>query len=220
MPVRSQLEITSCETTPDPHVKILRFRNLGLKDFEPGQWLSLKHTIGEQDLVRSYSLLTKDADAICVDLVDGGLMSSMLFDTQPGTRFDFAGPFGAFRLPKPVPMQLLMVGYYTGISPIHCLLQDLDAKEMACSVQVASVGPPGVWPMDQELKALSQRRSTIHYHRFDWNDVAPFESFLDQAIQKQPFAMIAGRTPFVKSVQKKLKQCGYTRKQFAMERFG
>ncbi len=220
MPVRSQLEITSCEATSDPHVKILRFRNLGLKDFEPGQWLSLKQTIGEQELVRSYSLLTKDADAICIDLVDGGLMSSMLFDTQPGTRLDFAGPFGAFRLPKPVPRELLLVGYYTGISPIHCLLEDLAAKDIACSVQVATVGPPGIWPMDRELKALSQASTTIQYHRFDWNELTPFESFLDEALTKQPFAMIAGRTAFVKSVQKRLKHCGYTRNQFAMERFG
>ncbi len=93
--------------------------------FVPGQFLSLTHTFGEDEITRAYSIASPPGGhrfALCANLVDGGRFSPFLFTLTPGDEIDFKGPYGAFILRRPV-SDSIFVATGTGIAPFRSILQ-------------------------------------------------------------------------------------------------
>lgn len=92
--------------------------------FVPGQFLSLSHTFGEDEITRAYSIASPPDGhrfALCANLVDGGHFSPFLFSLMPGDEVDFKGPYGAFILRRPV-SDSIFVATGTGIAPFRSIL--------------------------------------------------------------------------------------------------
>jgi ferredoxin-NADP reductase len=92
--------------------------------FVPGQFLSLTHQIGEDEITRAYSIASAPDGgrfALCANLVPDGHFSPFLFNLKDGDEIDFKGPYGAFILRRPV-SDSLFVATGTGIAPFRSML--------------------------------------------------------------------------------------------------
>jgi ferredoxin-NADP reductase len=92
--------------------------------FVPGQFLSLTHWFGQNEITRAYSIASPPNGrrfALCANLVPDGHFSPFLFRMAPGAEMEFKGPYGAFILRRPVSDSIL-VATGTGIAPFRSML--------------------------------------------------------------------------------------------------
>ena len=94
--------------------------------FQAGQFASLSAPIHGRVITRAYSLASR-ADGnrfeLCLNLVEDGLFSPMLFAMQPGDTVDLSGPLGYFHWREPASNSIL-VATGTGIAPFRGMLQE------------------------------------------------------------------------------------------------
>jgi ferredoxin-NADP reductase len=98
--------------------------------FVPGQFLSLTHLFGENEITRAYSIASPPDGprfALCANLVPDGHFSPFLFGMEMGGEIDFKGPYGAFILRRPVSDSIL-VATGTGIAPFRSQLHNKLAE--------------------------------------------------------------------------------------------
>jgi CDP-4-dehydro-6-deoxyglucose reductase len=109
-----------------PNTSHFEFEAIGWNAaFVPGQFLSLTHRIGEDEITRAYSIASPPGGgtfALCANLVPDGHFSPFLFGLEPGAEIDFKGPYGAFILRRPV-ADSIFVATGTGIAPFRSMLQ-------------------------------------------------------------------------------------------------
>lgn len=92
--------------------------------FEPGQFVSLTHTLDGNKVTRAYSIASRPGDAglaLCANCVEGGRFTPFLFSLTPGEEIEFTGPWGGFTLRKPASDSVL-VTTGTGIAPFRPML--------------------------------------------------------------------------------------------------
>jgi NAD(P)H-flavin reductase len=94
--------------------------------FLAGQFVSLSAPIQGRVITRAYSLASRAAAnrfELCLNIVEDGLFSPMLFAMQPGDTVDLSGPLGYFHWRQPAADSIL-VATGTGIAPFRGMLQE------------------------------------------------------------------------------------------------
>jgi ferredoxin-NADP reductase len=95
--------------------------------FTPGQFISISIPLPTEMRVRPYSLASSPEDGqpmeICFNRVPGGVGVDYLFHRQPGDELAFTGPFGAFTIDQPPPVETIFVAVATSIAPIRPMLR-------------------------------------------------------------------------------------------------
>ena len=102
--------------------------------FTPGQYLTLKQTVGGQDLRRSYSICAGADDGVLrvgVRRVEGGAFSSWVHgELKAGDVIEVFPPQGRFCLPEATgPRHVLGIAGGSGITPILSIMKTLLARE-------------------------------------------------------------------------------------------
>ena len=101
--------------------------------FEAGQYLTLRHTIGGEDLRRSYSICAGPDDGelrIAVKRVPGGVFSEWANTAiAPGDTLDVMTPTGRFGIPPGTARTLAFFAAGSGITPVLSLLRSALARE-------------------------------------------------------------------------------------------
>ena len=101
--------------------------------FRPGQYLTLRATIGDEEVRRSYSICSGVDDPgprVAVKRVEGGLFSSWAHATlQPGHSIAVMPPEGRFVLPPGDGRTVLAVAAGSGITPVLSMLKSLLTRE-------------------------------------------------------------------------------------------
>jgi phenol hydroxylase P5 protein len=105
---------------------------------------------------------------ICFDRVEGGLGSGYLNTIEPGQEIVFAGPFGNFTAPDPLPERLVFVGRFTGIVPIRCMVHAICShqRELALAPEILLVNSadrPENLLYHEEFGACALRSSRFRY---------------------------------------------------------
>ncbi len=125
--------ITKTRITPNTlHFAFKRADGLEL-DFIPGQFVTFlfDHEDGKVRR-RSYSVATikeeSKAIEVAVSYVEGGIASELLFNAEPGDRFNGMGPAGKLILKDDDVKRLILVGTGTGIAPYRSMLPELAKK--------------------------------------------------------------------------------------------
>lgn len=98
--------------------------------FEPGQYLTLRASVGGQELRRSYSICSDRQLRVGIRRVDGGAFSSWVHEQlKPGDLIESYPPQGRFVLPTGEGRHVLFIAGGSGITPILALLTALLERE-------------------------------------------------------------------------------------------
>jgi ring-1,2-phenylacetyl-CoA epoxidase subunit PaaE len=100
--------------------------------FEPGQYLTLRASVGGRELRRSYSICSDRQLRVGIRRVDGGAFSSWVHERlQPGDLIESYPPQGRFVLPaaRHEARHVLFIAGGSGITPILALLTALLERE-------------------------------------------------------------------------------------------
>lgn len=92
--------------------------------FTPGQFVTLSAEAGGKLISRAYSLCSMpngNRFELCLNLVDDGRLSPLIFALRPGDAIDCKGPTGFFVLRDP-PRDSVMIAAGTGIAPFRGII--------------------------------------------------------------------------------------------------
>jgi CDP-4-dehydro-6-deoxyglucose reductase len=93
-------------------------------EFVPGQFVSLSAEIGGKEITRAYSIASRpdrNRFELCLNLVNDGHFSPLLFGMEPGETVEVAPPLGFFVWRRPE-NEAILVATGTGIAPFRGML--------------------------------------------------------------------------------------------------
>ena len=194
--------------------------------FDPGQFVSFSETIGEKRITRAYSIVSQaiknNRFELCLNLVDEGRMSPLLFRMQPGGVIDMKGPLGGFVLKQPI-SDSIFIATGTGIAPIRSMLlsiPDLAAHRIILLFGARRLSGLHYW---DDLKDLPiDARPTLTRPEPDWQGRSGWvQQHLEEAIgnRRDWQFYICGLKAMVDDVRARLKAMGFDRRQIAYEKF-
>jgi ferredoxin-NADP reductase len=122
-PLRARL-VDSREIAPLTRNFVFEIAGRDQFPFVPGQFLSLSAEINEKPITLAYSIASVPEGnrvEFCLNLVQDGLMSPLLFAMQPGDEVEAKGPYGGFIFRQPADTICVATG--TGIAPFRGMLR-------------------------------------------------------------------------------------------------
>jgi NAD(P)H-flavin reductase len=153
-----------------PHVREIALLPLARRlGYQPGQWISVKVPMDPKPaLNRAYSMAEPEGPSgqllLVFDRVPGGIGSKYLYSLNPGDRVSFSGPHGKFLLPQERDKDLLLIGRYTGMVPIRCMVKALMSPESATPMTIISTAPSEDELLYRnEFAALGTCHAGFHY---------------------------------------------------------
>jgi CDP-4-dehydro-6-deoxyglucose reductase, E3 len=200
--------------------------------FQPGQWVSLQLPVGAKPpLNRAYSLaepLSPTGQLTLVfDRVPNGIGSSYLYELKIGDELLLSGPYGNFVLPLSFDRDLLFVGRYTGLVPIHCMLKQLAASgALPQSILITIAPAESEWLYHDELLDLAARYPSFRYTPMVVNGtnqevVEATVKLLRPVVTGRPKVMplLSGVKGFVRPLRAYFVETGYDRKEVKTETY-
>jgi ferredoxin-NADP reductase len=95
-------------------------------DYTPGQFVSFSAECGGKTITRAYSLASAphgdNRFDLCLNRVEDGRISPLLFAMQPGDSIEMSLPLGMFVMRTP-PRESVFIATGTGIAPFRAMLQ-------------------------------------------------------------------------------------------------
>jgi ferredoxin-NADP reductase len=109
-----------------PLTRQFTFETDGALEFVPGQFISLVGDLEGREITRAYSIASPPAGNrfdLCLNLVQEGKFSPLLFGMSLGDELEYKGPFGVFMFRNP-PGDSILVATGTGVTPFRSMLQE------------------------------------------------------------------------------------------------
>ena len=195
--------------------------------YSAGQYCTFRATIGEEDIVRCYSMSsspeTGDPFTVTVKRVPGGKMSNSMNDAlAPGDTIEVMPPAGRFVL-RAGETPIVAFAGGSGITPILSIIKTAlatTAREIA--LVYANRGPGSVIFADaiERLRAGSGGRLSVHHHldsEKGFLDAAACAALVGDRTPADFF--VCGPGPYMKIVQAGLDQRGVDPRRVFIERF-
>lgn len=197
--------------------------------FEAGQYLTLKTTIGGEEVRRSYSICSYGDEKLKVSskMIDGGKMSTYLFnELSVGDEMDVMPPMGNFTLDDlSKPLVLFAAG--SGITPIMSILKKaLQEGEESVYLYYGNRSTEEIIFKNEleELKARYSGRLLVQYflssdgERLDADRAESIVNGL-QAAKAQSQFFICGPSGMIEAVKSGLTNAGISSDQINIEYF-
>jgi phenol hydroxylase P5 protein len=214
-----------------PHVREIVLSPLERRiSYRPGQWISVKVPIDQKPaLNRAYSMAEPEEETghltLVFDRVPGGIGSAYLYSLNPGDRVSFSGPHGKFVLPEQHDKGFLMIGRYTGIVPIRCMIRAMMSHDTATSLTIISTASSEKELLyHEELGMFATAHADFHYFPI----VAPPELEMDRVLElvskrladcRDVVPMICGIKQFVRPLRAFLMDQGFDRRDVKVETY-
>ena len=198
--------------------------------FRPGQWISLQLPIGDHPpLNRAYSLAEPPSPTghltLVFDHVPGGKGSSYLSSLKPGDRIPLSGPYGHFVLPDPDSKNLLLIGRYSGLVPLRCMIRSL-AREgpLPSTTLIAQAPSPAEQLYHEEFLSLAESQPSFRYlslvNEDPTNHANTVEAIKQVALNGRNLTpMIAGIKSFARPLRAFFMELGFDRKEVKLETY-
>jgi phenol hydroxylase P5 protein len=198
--------------------------------YRPGQWVSIKVPVDQRPpLNRAYSMAEPQEASgrlpLVFDRVPGGLGSAYLYSLHPGDRLSLSGPHGKFLLPEQHEKDLLLIGRYTGIVPIRCMIRSLGAHEHEPSVTVIQAAPAQSELLyHDEFATLEAARTNCHYLPVVSSPDRELDRVMDLAStlithHRNIVPMICGLKAFVRPLRAFFMEQGFDRREIKIETY-
>lgn len=136
-------------------------------DFEPGQYINLHCPVGNETLIRSYSICSgkNDGLAVGVKAIEGGKASNWLVHTlMAGDSIEVDFPQGNFKVPAGS-KNLVAFAAGSGITPIFSIAKSLSPDQQL-TLFYGNTNPEEAMFV-QELQARPQVNVHLYYSRTD-----------------------------------------------------
>lgn len=198
--------------------------------FKAGQWISLQLPIGDHPpLNRAYSLAEPPSESghltLVFDHVPGGKGSGYLSSLKPGDRIPMSGPYGHFVLPDSEPQHLLLIGRYSGLVPLRCMLRSLAGQGALPSSTLIAQAPTAAEQLyHEEFLALAASQSKFRYLPFvsetpenNTETVNVIKQIAGNGRQVTP--LIAGVKAFARPLRALLMELGFDRREVKLETY-
>lgn len=216
-----------------PHVRQLVIKPKTAKiAFEPGQWVSLQLPVGPKPpLTRAYSMADPSSPygelTLVFDLVPHGLGSTYLHQLKSGDELTLSGPYGRFILPETLDRELILIGRYTGLVPMRCLLKQLFFKKIHTPVILIAVAPHEEEILfHQEWLTMAVQEPSFRYlpivaEEGESAAVQQTLAMLTPLLTGQPkvIPMLCGTKAFVRPLRAYFMEQGYDRKEIKVETY-
>ncbi|MBL8331898.1 MAG: phenylacetate-CoA oxygenase/reductase subunit PaaK [Rubrivivax sp.] len=209
--------------------------------FQPGQYLTLRHLGGGEDLRRSYSICATPAEGLRVGVrrVPGGVFSTWLHQSlKAGDTIEVMEPqgrFGAAAAASQGPRHLLCIAGGSGITPILSIVKTVLEAEPGSRVTLLYGNRNAASTMfKEELEDLKNRHLTrlalhpvfsreqvdspLNMGRLDRAKVADFMRLVGAGSVDQAF--VCGPHAFNDEVEAALREAGLPEVRIHVERFG
>jgi len=199
--------------------------------FVPGQFVSFTETIGDKEITRPYSIASKpdgNRFEICLNLVEDGLFSPLLFSMQRGDTLEMGQPLGYFVLRNPRKDSIL-VATGTGVTPFRSMLTAfLGQGDPTQFTLLFGVRFEHNLLYREEFEELSRLHPNFQFHP---TLTRPEPSWAGLKGRVQPHLLeligerrdldiyICGLKLMVDDVRAKLKTLGFDRKQVIFEKY-
>ena len=216
-----------------PHVRQLVIKPKTAKiAFQPGQWVSLPLPVGPKPpLNRAYSMADPSSPygelTLVFDLVHDGLGSPYLYQLKSGDELTLSGPYGRFILPQTLDRELILIGRYTGLVPIRCLLKQMFFKKIHTPVLLIAVAPREEEVLfHQEWLTMAVQQPSFRYlpivaEQSESQAVEKTVAMLGPLLTGQPkvIPMLCGTKAFVRPLRAYFIDQGYDRKEIKAETY-
>lgn len=199
-------------------------------EFTPGQFISVNEETNGKQITRAYSICSASPGnhfELCLNRVDEGLISPLLFDLKPGNEIEVSGPLGYFTLRNP-DRDLLLIATGTGIAPFRSMLHaHLPEATTQFTLLFGARHEAGVL-YKAELEALAQRQPNFRFWptltkpTLTWNGLTGrVQTHLDEALggRTDLDVYLCGMKEMVDDIRARLKQRGFDRKQIIYEKY-
>lgn len=198
--------------------------------FKPGQWISLQLPVGDHPpLNRAYSLAEPQTPSgfltLVFDHVPGGKGSGYLASLKPGDRIPLSGPYGNFVLPDLNAHSLLLVGRYSGLVPLRCMIRSLVCQDVLPATTLIAQAPSLAEQLyHEEFLTLAANRSGFRYLPFTDEDPTNHAATVEAIRQitrdgRKVTPMIAGIKSFARPLRTLLMELGYDRREVKLETY-
>ena len=216
-----------------PHVRQLVIKPKAAKiAFQPGQWVSLHLPAGPKPpLNRAYSMADPSSPygelTLVFDLVPNGLGSPYLYQLKSGDELTLSGPYGRFILPQTLDRELILIGRYTGLVPMRCLLKQMFFEKIHTPVLLIAVAPSEEEVLfHQEWLTMAVQQPSFRYlpivaEQSESQAVEKTVAMLGPLLTGQPkvVPMLCGTKAFVRPLRAYFMDQGYDRKEIKAETY-
>ncbi len=216
-----------------PHVRQLVVKPKTAKIcFQPGQWVSLKLPVGPKPpLNRAYSMADPSSPygelTLVFDRLPGGLGSNYLYQLQSGDEISLSGPYGNFILPQTLDRELVLIGRYTGLVPLRCLLKQVLVSKIHTPVLLMAVAPSEEESLfHQEWLTIAMQQPSFRYlplvaQNGEAEAVEKTLTMLTPMVMGQAKAvpLLCGTKAFVRPLRAYFMEQGYDRKEVKVETY-
>lgn len=200
-------------------------------DFVPGQFISFSAAIDEKKITRAYSIASPPQGnlfELCLNRVEDGKLSPVLFDLQVGGEIDFQGPLGYFVLRHPA-NDSIMIATGTGIAPFRSMIKaHLGAHPQQQFTLIFGIRYERNIMYRDEFEMLAADHPNFHF----WPTLSRPEShWTGRTGHVQPHMLeaigerrdvdvyICGMKLMVDDVRARLKELGFDRKRIIFEKY-
>lgn len=216
-----------------PHVRQLVVKPQTSKiSFQPGQWVSLKLPVGPKPpLNRAYSMAAPASPtgelALVFDRVPDGLGSNHLYQLNSGAEISLSGPYGNFRLPHTLDRKLILIGRYTGLVPLRCILKQMFLSTIHIPILLIAVAPNEEETLfHQEWLSMAVQHPLFRYlplvaQNGEGEAVEKTLKILASLIGEQAkvIPLLCGTKAFVRPLRAYFVEQGYDRKEVKVETY-
>ena len=218
-------------TALTPHTTELVLRPIEVPlAFQPGQWISLQLPVGDHPpLNRAYSLAEPPSPeghlTLVFDHVPGGKGSGYLSSRKPGDRIPLSGPYGHFILPETEAQHLLLIGRYSGLVPLRCMVRALVKQDTLPSTTLIAHAPTTREQLyHDEFTALAARHSSFQYLPFVGEALEGHAGTVEVIKQiagngRHVTPMIAGIKAFARPLRSLFMELGFERREVKLETY-
>ena len=203
--------------------------------FTPGQFVSVIERVGDKEITRAYSIASpRDGNrfALCLNRVPDGIVSSYLFQLNPGDEVEMHEPLGFFTLRHPG-HRAVFIATGTGIAPFRSMLLDHLPKNHPRITLLFGVRYEHGLLYRDELERLEKEHDafrflpTITRPTEAWRGLTGrVQAHLDEALAIPSYedkstldVYVCGLKEMVDDVRAELKKRGFDRKQIIYEKY-